>query len=146
MLILTKLDEKNLKRRVKVALRISLCGSSDFTCKDLKADWKWGRSFINKFLSYLYIRSSAEKLLDKDNHFSFFNCAWTIFIKGSKHLIKSFIGELITTWEVSKSIFDEFLCFFFIKSTRIIYIISGPNLLNNTLNSLFFGSWHLNNL
>ena len=86
---------------------------------------------------------SAEELLDEDNHFSFFNGSGTIFVEGSEDLIESFIGEFITTREVSECILNEFLCFFFVEGTGVVYIISSPDLVDHTWDSLFFGSCHL---
>ena len=87
---------------------------------------------------------SLEKLLDEDNHLSFFDSAWFVFVECAENFIESFIREFISSSEVSKCVLNEFFGFILIKSTWVIDIVGGPNLINDALNCLFFRGygWH----
>ena len=77
---------------------------------------------------------SWEKLLDEDNHLSFFDSAWFVFVECAENFIESFIREFISSSEVSKCVLNEFFGFILIKSTWVIDIVGGPNLINDALN------------
>jgi hypothetical protein len=50
------------------------------------------------------------------------------------------LGELVSRSEVSKSILNELLGLLLIESTAFVDIISVPDLVDNALGSLIFGS------
>ena len=86
--------------------------------------------------------SVSEELLDENDHLVFLNSAWAIFIEGLEDFIESFIREIISWSEVTKGINNEFFGLFLIEGTALVDIIFFPDLVNDTLHSLFFSGGH----
>ena len=86
------------------------------------------------------LRSGSEKLLDEGDHLTFFDGARSILIEGSEYFSESLFRELTTIirWKGSEGIFNELLSFFLIEGTRVVDIISGPDLIDNALDGLVF--------
>ena len=86
---------------------------------------------------------STEELLDEDNHLGLLDSSGVVLVEGLEDLIEGLLGEFITRSEVTKSVLDEFLGLLLIESTWFVNIVSIPDLVDNTLDSLFFWSGHL---
>ena len=84
---------------------------------------------------------STEELLDEDNHLGLLDSAWSVLVEGGENLIEGFIRELISGSKVTEGILNEFLGLILVESTALVDIIGVPDLVDNTLNGLFF-SWH----
>ena len=86
-------------------------------------------------------RSVSEELLDEDNHLWFLDGSWSVLVEGGEDLIECLIREFISGSEVSEGILNELLGLFFVEGTALIDIVGIPDLVDDSLNGLFF-SWH----
>ena len=103
----------------------------------IEADLEASNGFSNFSSSW-----SSEELLDENNHLCFLDSSWSVLVEGGEDLIESFGGELISWSKISEGILNEFLGLIFVEGTALINIISIPDLVDDTLNGLFF-SRHL---
>ena len=63
-------------------------------------------------------------------------------VKGGEYLIESFYGELVSGAEASKGLLDELSGFLLIEGTALVDIIVAPDLVDDAMDSLFFGVGH----
>ena len=77
-------------------------------------------------------------MLDEDNHLSLLNGTRSVLVEGGEDLIEGLIRELISSSEVSEGVLNELLGLLFVESSTLVDIISVPDLVDNTLNGLFF--------
>ena len=84
---------------------------------------------------------SSKELFDESDHLWFLDSSWVVLVEGGEHLIEGFLGELVTGSEVTEGVLNELLGLFLVESSGLVDIIGVPDLVDNTLNGLFF-SWH----
>ena len=86
---------------------------------------------------------SSEELLDEDDHLVLLDGTGVVLVEGGEHLIEGLLGELVSGSEVTEGILHELLGLLFIEGATFVDVISVPDLIDNTLDCLFFWSSHL---
>ena len=85
---------------------------------------------------------AAEELLDEDDHLGLLDSARVVLVEGLEHFVKGLIGELVTGTEVAEGVLHELLGLLLVEGTGVVNVIGGPDLVDDSLDGLFF-SGHL---
>ena len=85
---------------------------------------------------------STKELLDEDDHLGFLDGSRVVLVEGLENLIEGLLGELVTRSEVTEGVLNEFLGLFLVEGSWFVDIVGIPDLVDNTLDSLFFWSGH----
>ena len=81
---------------------------------------------------------STKELLDEDDHLLLLDGAGAVLVEGGEDLVEGLRRELVTRAEVAKGILNELLGFILVEGTRVVDVVGGPDLVDDTCDSLFF--------
>ena len=97
--------------------------------------------FILSSFEFEIWSSVSEELLDESYHFALVDCSWSVLVESGEYLCESIIREFISRSKVSEGILNELLGLLLVEGTALIDIVGIPDLVDDTLDGLFF-SWH----
>ncbi len=86
------------------------------------------------FCVHVYFYSESGDFLDEESHLVFLDGAWAILVEFFETFIEVLFVELILVVSIShllKGVLDELLGLLLVESTRVVFVVGTPDVLND---------------